>query len=165
MEEQFNTEQEYQNFENPVPQRPNGLTIACVLSFLNAGLQFISNIFSYLAYNVMHELGQSEEYYEMMEKFMPDMDEFETAMEAQLAVPRTSYLLTALLFAASFVGVLYMWRLQKKGFHIYAISQILILIVTALMVVPVTHASMTGAVVLTAIWIGIYFIYYKKVLQ
>ena len=163
--EEFTDNQNIDSFENPEPQRPNGLTIACVLSFINAGLQFISNIFSYLAYNVMHEVGQSEEYYEMMEKFMPDMEQFETVMEAQLAVPRISYILTALLFAASFVGVPYMWRLQKKGFHIYAISQILMLIVTALIVVPITGDSMMGAVVMTAIWIGIYYIYYKKALQ
>lgn len=163
--EEFTDNQNIDSFENPEPQRPNGLTIACVLSFINAGLQFISNIFSYLAYNVMHEVGQSEEYYEMMEKFMPDMEQFETVMEAQLAVPRISYILTALLFAASFVGVFYMWRLQKKGFHIYAISQILMLIVTALIVVPITGDSMMGAVVMTAIWIGIYYIYYKKALQ
>ena len=165
MEEFTDNNQNINSFENPEPQRPNGLTVACVLSFINAGLQFISNIFSYLAYNMMHELAQSEEYYEMMEKFMPDMDEFETAMEAQLAVPRISYLLTALLFAGSFIGVLYMWRMLKKGFHIYAIAQILMLIVTALMVVPVTGASMAGPVVLTAIWIGIYFIYYRKTLK
>lgn len=165
MEEFTDNNQNIDNFENPEPQRPNGLTVACVLSFINAGLQFISNIFSYLAYNMMHELGESEEYHEMMEKFMPNIDEFETALETQLAVPRTSYLLTALLFVGSFVGVLYMWRMQKKGFHFYAIAQILMLIVTALMVVPITGASMTGPVVLTAIWIGIYFIYYRKALK
>lgn len=163
--EEFTDNQQYSDFENPVPQRPNGLTVACVLSFLNAGLQFITNIFYFLSYNVMQEIGQSEEYQELMEKLMPDAEEMEGVMQAQLAVSRPSYLIQALLFVVSFIGVFYMWKLQKKGFHIYSIAQILMLIVTALMVVPVTGASMAGPVVLTAIWIGIYFIYYRKTLQ
>ena len=165
MEDQINNEQEYQNFEDPEPQRPTGLTIACVLSFISAGFQFLGNIISFLAYNVMRELGQSEEYLEMMEKFVPDIDEFEAQMQAQLAVSRISYLVQALLFIGSFIGVLQMWNLKKTGFHIYAISQILILIATALLVSSVTGASMVGSVILTAIWIGIYFMYYKRNLQ
>ena len=165
MEEQFNTEQEYQNFENPEPQRPTGLSIACVLSFINAGFQFLSNIFWFLAYNTIQSLGQDEDYLEMMEKFMPDTGEIEAAMQAQLAISRVSYLITALLFVGSFIGVLYMWKLQKRGFHIYAISQILILIATAVFVTSITGASIVSPAVLTVIWIGIYFIYYRKTLQ
>ena len=165
MEDQFNSEQEYQDFENPMPKRPDGLTVACVLSFINAGFQFLGNIISFLAYNVMRELGQSEEYLEMMEKFVPDIDEFEVQMQAQLAISRVSYLLMALAFAASFYGVIQMWKLQKRGFHIYAISQIVILIITAIFVASVTGASMVSPAILTAIWIGIYFIYYRKTLQ
>ena len=165
MEEQLNTEQNYNEFANPKPVRPTVLTIACVLSFINAGFQIIANIFSFLMYNMMQSLGQDEDYLEMMEKFVPDMDQFEATMQAQLAVSRMSYLITALLYVGSFIGVLYMWRLQKKGFHIYAISQILILIATAVFVTSVTGASIVGPVVLTAVWIGIYFIFYKKNMQ
>lgn len=160
--EEFTDNQQFNDFENPEPQRPTGLTIACVLSFINAGFQFLGNIFSFLAYNVMQGLGQDEDYFEMMEKFVPDIDEFEATMNAQLAVSRVSYLLQALLFAGSFVGVLFMWKQLKKGFHIYAISQILILIVTAIFVTSVTGASIWGNVILTAIWIGIYYMYYRR---
>lgn len=163
--EEYSDNQQFNDFENPEPQRPTGLTIACVLSFINAGFQFLGNIISFLAYNVMRELGQSEEYLEMMEKFVPDIDEFEAQMQAQLAVSRISYLLMALAFAASFIGVLQMWNLKKNGFHIYAIAQILILIITAIFVAGVTGASMVSPAILTAIWIGIYFIYYRKALQ
>lgn len=163
--EDYNKDQNYQDFENPEPQRPTGLTIACVLSFINAGFQFLSNIFSFLAYNLMQEIGQSEEYYEMMEKFAPDMEQLENTMQAQLAVSRISYLLMALLYAASFYGVLQMWKLQKQGFHIYAIAQLLILIVTAVFVTSVTGEPIVGTAVLTALWIGIYFMFYKKHMQ
>ena len=165
MEEQLNQDPQIAEFANPKPVRPTVLTIACVLSFINAGFQFLGNIFSFLAYNVMQGLGQDEDYLEMMEKFVPDIDEFEATMAAQLAVSRVSYLISALLFAASFVGVAYMWKMQKKGFHIYAIAQILILIATAVFVTSVTGASIVSPAILTAIWIGIYFIYYRKTLQ
>lgn len=165
MEEQFNTEQNYNDFENPTPQRPSGLSVWCVLSFINAVFQFISNIFWFLAYNTMQSLGQDEDYLELMEKFSQGNDQIEATMQSQLAVSRVSYLLTALLFVASFYGVLQMWKLQKRGFHIYAIAQILILIVTAMFVTSVTGASIIGPVVLTAIWIGIYYLYYRRNMQ
>ncbi len=160
--EEINQEQGFNEFENPQPQRPSGLSIWCVLSFINAGWQVLANILWFLAYNVMQELGQSEEYYEMMEKFSPDTEQLETTLQSQLAVSRISYLLLVLLYIGSFMGVLYMWRQQKKGFHIYAISQILILIVTALFVTSVTGDSIVMPAVLTAIWIGIYYLYYRK---
>ena len=163
--EDFTENQQLNEFENPTPKRPDGLTVACVLSFINAGWFTLANLITFLSYNFMKSLSSDENYLEMMEKFAPDMDEFEATMQAQFAVSRVSYLLQALLYIGSFIGVLYMWRLQKKGFHIYAISQILLLIVTATFVTSVTGASIWGSVILTAIWIGIYFIYYRKVLK
>ena len=163
--EEFTDNQQFNDFENPVPQRPTGLTVACVLSFISAGWFTLANLITFLSYNFMKSLSSDENYLEMMEKFAPDMDEFESTMEAQFAVSRGSYLLQALLYVGSFIGVLYMWRLQKKGFHIYAISQILILIATAVFVTSVTGAPIWGSVILTAIWIGIYYIYYRKTLQ
>ena len=163
--EEYTDNQQYNDFETPEPQRPTGLTVWCVLSFINAGWQILANIVTFLMYNLMKEIGQSEEYLEMMEKFAPNVDDIESAMQVQLAVSRMSYLVQALLYVGSFIGVLYMWRLQKKGFHIYAISQILILIATALLVTSVTGASMTGAVIMTAVWIGIYYMYYKRNMQ
>ncbi|MBR4837570.1 MAG: hypothetical protein IK004_03925 [Bacteroidales bacterium] len=165
MEEQFFTDQDNQNFENPEPQRPTGLTIACVLSFINAVWQFFSNLLWFTAYNAMRELSQTEEYDEMLENFSQDIDLLNSTIQNQLAVSRISYLLLALLYAASFYGVLQMWKLQKQGFHIYAIAQILLLIVTAVFVTSVTGESIVGAAVLTALWIGIYFIFYKKRMQ
>ena len=160
--EEYTDNQQFNDFENPAPQRPTGLTIACIMSFISAGFQFTGDIVYFLFYNIMKELAQSEEYLEMMEKFVPDIDEFEANMALQLSISRVNYLLQALLFAGSFVGVLFMWKQLKKGFHIYAISQILILIVTALFVTSVTGESIVGSVVLTVIWIGIYYMYYRR---
>ena len=163
--EEYTDNQQFNDFDNPQPQRPSGLSVWCVLSFINAGFQFISNIFWFLAYNTMQSLGQDEDYLELMEKFSQGNDQIEESMQAQLAVSRMSYLLTALLFVASFYGVLQMWKLQKRGFHIYSIAQILILIVTAVFVTSVTGAPIWGSVILTAVWIGIYYLYYRRNMQ
>ena len=160
--EEYTDNQQFSEIDNPEPQRPSGLSVWCVLSFINAGFQFISNIFWFLAYNVIQSLGQDEDYLEMMEKFSQGNNDVEATMQAQLAVSRVSYLLTALLYVASFYGVLQMWKLQKRGFHIYAIAQILLLIVTAVFVTSVTGAPIWGSVILTAIWIGIYYLYYRR---
>ena len=71
----------------------------------------------------------------------------------------------ALIDYSEILSRLQMWNLKKNGFHIYAIAQILILIITAIFVAGVTGASMVSPAILTAIWIGIYFIYYRKALQ
>lgn len=163
--EDYNQEQNYPDFENPKPTRSFALEAACVLSFINAVLQFLSNLLWFTAYNAMRKLSQTEEYDEMLENFSQDIDLLNSTIQNQLAVSRISYLLMALLYAASFYGVLQMWKLRKQGFHIYAIAQLLILIVTAVFVTSVTGEPIVGTAVLTALWIGIYFMFYKKHMQ
>ena len=131
MEEQFNTDPNYQDFEDPEPKRPDGLTVWCVFSFINAGFQFISNIFWFLAYKTMQALGQDEDYLELMEKFSQNNGQIESAMQSQLAVSRVSYLLTALLYIASFYGVLQMWKLKKQDLQ-YPKNTVLIRIMLVL---------------------------------
>ncbi|MBQ6083531.1 MAG: hypothetical protein IJK92_04185 [Bacteroidales bacterium] len=163
--EDYNQDQNFQDFENPKPTRSFALEAACVLSFINAVLQFLSNLLWFTAYNAMRKLSQTEEYDEMLESFSQDIEMLNSTIQNQLAVSRISYLLMALLYAASFYGVLQMWKLQKQGFHIYAIAQLLILIVTAVFVTSVTGEPIVGTAVLTALWIGIYFMFYKKHMQ
>lgn len=163
--EELTENQQINEFENPTPKRPDALSIACVLSYVNAGWQFLSHIVLFLAYNMMKNVMQSEEYLDLVEKMGQDSEQVEGVMSWYFSVPRFSFLILALLFVGSFIGVYHMWNMKKKGFHIYAIAQILILIATAVFVTSVTGASLVSPVILTAIWIGIYFIYYRKTLQ
>lgn len=164
MEDQYNSGQDYRNFETE-PQRPLFLAVLCVLSFVNAGFQILVNLVMFLSYDMMKELVNDENWLEMMEKMVGNIDEVMDAMQMQLSISRVSYLITALLFAGSFTGVLYMWKLQKKGFHFYAVSQILILIVTVIFVTSVTGASIWGSVIQTVVWIMLYYMYYKRSMQ
>lgn len=163
MEEQFNQEQNLADFENPQPKRKFGLSFACVLSFINAVWWFFEGIITFSAFNMLKMLYEDEDYSKLLEKKLGN-ENFEAVL-ATLSVNRYYYLISALLYAGSFVGVYYMWKLQKKGFHIYAIAQILILIVDVLMVTRVTGASPWFGAVTTAMFIAIYYPYYKKDMQ
>lgn len=165
--EEFTDNQNNNSFENPAPQRPAGLSVACVLSFINAGFQVLINLFWSLFYSTIQLVCRDGQYMETMKKFMSGADykDMEMAMQAQLAISRENYFITMLLYIGSFIGVLFMWKLQKRGFHIYAISQILILIAMAVFVTSVNGTPILGSVIMTALWIGIYFIYYRKTMQ
>jgi len=42
--------------------------------------------------------------------------------------PSLFFAFSALIYAASITGAVYMWKLKKIGFHVYTISQILLVI-------------------------------------
>ena len=150
----------FSDVENP--KRPAGLTVWCVLSFINAVYQFLVGIGTFLVFGTLKDLTEDENYLEMMDKFGVKEGQYEQAMAAILNVGRSYYLYTALLYVASFIGVLYMWKQIKKGFHIYTIAQILFLIVYVLMFCNVTGESPWGSIILTALWIGVYYMYYRR---
>ncbi len=71
------------------------------------------------------------------------------------------YLFILLLFVASLVGVLRMFN--KAGFHVYAIAQMLILIVSSIYRYPLMHPSpFTSDLLLTSIFILLYYLYFKR---
>lgn len=73
------------------------------------------------------------------------------------------YLFILLLFVASLVGVLRMFRWNKAGFHVYAIAQMLILIVSSIYRYPLMHPSpFTSDLLLTSIFILLYYLYFKR---
>lgn len=151
--------------ENPKPVRPFGLSFICVLSFINAVCQFLFNFMSFTVFNTMKTVTSDEKFLELYENMGIDEDQLETVLAVFFAPGMFYYIITSLLYIGSFFGVLYMWRMQKKGFHYYAIAQILILIVAALMYFGATGTSPWSSVIFTAVFIGLYFVYYRKVME
>lgn len=163
--EEFTDNQQFNEFADPKPQRPFALSLFCVLSFINAVYQFIVGTMMFLSFNFLKELFSDEEVLEQLEESNVGMGDFSAAIDALFAPGRSYYIILALLYAASFVGVYYMWKLLKKGFHIYAIAQILILIAEVLMVTNVTGTSPWGSVIITAVFISMYYIHYKRIME
>jgi len=105
----------------PQKKRPSLLTLLCVLSFIGAGLATVSNFFVYFNYAMIVEMIEQES----IEAMGFDLGFFGR-------IDRSYFLISALLQVISFNGVRLMWNLRKAGFHLYAVSQLLILIVSTI---------------------------------
>lgn len=101
--------------------RPGLLTFLCVLSFIGSGLAAVSNFFVYFNHAIVLEMIEQESF----EAMGFDLDIFGR-------INRSYFLISALLQVISFNGVRLMWNLRRAGFHLYAISQLLILIVSTI---------------------------------
>ena len=164
--------QEDYNIEQEEPaKRLEMLTVICILSFINAVYNGIVNFISFAFYdtfqNVFEQMRNGEGMFADMAEQMGDS--WETMAEASalaFSVGRGYYFIEMVLFIASFVGVLMMWRLQKRGFHVYAIAQILMLIATSICVVSKIGGGFPfGPILWTALFVMMYFYHYKKVMK
>lgn len=109
---------------------------------------------------------EGEGMFEDMAEMMGDNWEMMAELSlATFSVGRFYYLIESLLFVASFVGVMKMWKLQKQGFHIYSVAQILILIFSTIFVINKIGGSPLSALLWTAMFILMYYIHYKKVMK
>ncbi len=122
-------------------KRPDLLTLLCILSFIGSGLASFSNLSISIAY--------------------PDLDEILAAsgfnipgIEEVLSAGRSFFVLSFVLYLLSFWGVYYMWKLKKTGFHIYSISQIILLIIPSYFIPGLGFPTI--AVMITAMFIILY---------
>ncbi|MFH1118451.1 MAG: hypothetical protein V1775_01420 [Bacteroidota bacterium] len=130
---------------NPTRQfngkRPPGLTILCILSFIGSGMSAISSLFVAAAFDLIPQaLEQS-----------PFQDKAAVLNLIRNAGPGF-FAISGILNLASLTGVYLMFRLQKKGFHLYTITQLLMLIVPSLMIhgfdLPVSNLLLTGSFIM-----------------
>lgn len=103
--------------------RPELLKVLCILSFVGSGMSLLSYGVLYLTHDLWKEAFQQG----VFDFVLKDEEQIET-FELLVGLPASYFLLQTLLFSASFFGVYKMWKLKKVGFHIYTISQILLLI-------------------------------------
>jgi len=129
-------------FENK-PMRPKLLKVLCILTFIWSGYQVISNMIVALYYDQFTILIKT------INKTikMPGMDLI-------LGSPPLFFGVSSMIYAGCLAGALVMWKLKKAGFHIYTISQILLLII------PMYFFQLPGPflfdIILSAIFIILY---------
>ena len=142
-----------------------GLFIVLTLSCIGSGFSFLSNLFFGLTYPVYHTLYESGDLLEMMMRITGEQDSsiFEAPLERTMSVPRAVYLLHALLYAMSLAGVIMMYKLRKNGCHLYAVSQLLAIIVTLLFLGK--GGLNTGDIMMTLIFILYYFVTFRRIGQ
>ena len=143
------------------------MTILLVLSFINACWNILRSIVLYFTTPRMAEMMGNGQFDEMMEPFSAFGEEFTNAMtDSMLAMSQINpnyYLILLVLFIGSLIGVIKMWKCNKRGLHVYAISQILMLINASVFVYPLQKPSpFVYDLLLTVMFIVVYYLYFKR---
>ena len=154
------------NIQQP-QKRPVGMTILLVLSLINACWNIFSSSISLIMKPVMSEMLNNGQFDEMMQPFSTMGGEFSKAMNEGMQVfsqiDSKFYLILLVLFIASLIGVIKMFKGDKRGFHIYSIAQICMLIDNSVFVYPLQKPSpFFSDLMLTAMFILLYYLYFKR---
>lgn len=122
-------------------KRSPNLMILCILTFIGSGVSAFSSLFVALAYDLMPMAVEQSP--------IPGAQEM---LENILIAGRTFFIYMGILNGFSLMGAIYMWKLYKKGFHLYTIAQLLMLIVPLLMITgyqtPFSTILLTGSFIL-----------------
>ena len=147
--------------------RPTGMTILLILSFINACWNILRSVILYFTTPRMAEMYENGELEKMMEPFSAMGEEFTKAMNDAMhiftQINPNYYLILLVLFIASLIGVLKMFKGDKRGFHIYSIAQICMLIAHSVFVYPLQKPSpFTSDLMITILFILLYYLYFKR---
>jgi hypothetical protein len=107
-------------------KRPLLLTILCILTFVGSGLTLFSNTVIYLMFDQFRTLFASH----------PNMDFLGTKMDFSFIfnLNRLYFLFQGVFSGLAFAGAFLMWNLKKSGFHLYVLSQLILLIIPELFI-------------------------------
>jgi hypothetical protein len=117
------------------------LRILCVFTFVGSGLAF----FSYGIIGLVHN------YFSANLNLIPDEQNREL-IELMLSAGRTFFFLNTILYAISFAGAVFLWRMRKVGFHLYTASQLLLLILPLLYIQGFPMPGITIFLTILFIW-------------
>jgi len=148
-----------ENYNDPIyndpfeeNKRPGFLTFLCVLTFIGSGAALLSNLVTPIFLPIVIEALRNSS--SMFTNFIE-------IYEQMLEVPVWQYYFLALFCATAILGAVYLLKMKRIGFHIYAISQLAqICIGQFIMGGPFKPNALS--LFATALFIGLYAIYYKK---
>ena len=148
-------------------KRPVGMTILLVLSFVNACWNIFSSSISLLMKPQMTEMYNNGQFQEMIQPFETMGGEFTKALNESMQVfsqiDSKFYFILMALFIASLIGVIRMFKNDKRGFHIYSIAQICMLINSSVFIYPLQQPSpFFSDLMFTLIFILLYYLYFKR---
>ena len=151
-----------------VQKRPTGMTILLVLSLINACWNIISSLVMYIMTPKMAEMVQTGQIEEIMAPYSALIGEEQQqlamdGMKMMAQIEPKYWLFLLILFIGSLVGVIRMFKGDKRGLHIYAISQILMLINSSVYFYPKqAQSGFVSELLLTMIFILLYYLYFKR---
>ena len=140
-------------YETPFEEknRPGFLTFLCVLTFIGSGSSLLSNLFTpiFLPYFV-ETMRNNTMFAQLIETY-----------EQMLELPIWQYYFLAIFCAVAILGAIYMLKMKKIGFHIYAVSQIAQLCIGQFLMGGPFKPNLFS-LLSTLLFIGLYAIYYKQ---
>ena len=151
-----------------VQKRPTGMTILLVLSFINACWNILTSLVMYVMTPKMAEMVQTGQIEEIMAPYSALISEEQQqlamdGMKMMAQIEPKYWLFLLILFIGSLVGVIRMFKGDKRGLHIYAISQILMLINSSVYFYPKqAQSGFVSELLLTMIFILLYYLYFKR---
>jgi hypothetical protein len=127
-----------QNFAQtqPVtPQRPTLLTVLCILTFIGSGWGLISGVINIFTAKTIDTAGLNDQMQTEMEKLNDSGTAGETVsklMEGTMDVANKAMenavplaIISMVAAALAIFGAYQMWNLNKKGFYVYVLAQII----------------------------------------
>jgi hypothetical protein len=106
--------------------RPELLTILCTLTFIGSGISMLANGILFLVFDQVREVFNQQESYSFLGS--------EIDFSFLAGISTWFFLAMGLTQALSFTGVYEMFKLRKRGFHLYAMAQIMLLIIPKLFI-------------------------------
>jgi hypothetical protein len=104
--------------DNQLTKRPTFLTVLCILTFISTGIGAIGALITPLMSDTVIAFMKSS----------PNYDEaIMSEAERVIMAGWIYYAPTFLLVLVSLIGALFMWKLKKIGFHLYAASNLALL--------------------------------------
>ncbi|MDR0970703.1 MAG: hypothetical protein LBM67_09235 [Lentimicrobiaceae bacterium] len=137
---------------NAYKTRPILLTIFCILSFIGTFASAFSYLFTYIYYDLIPTIVVPEMFGEL----------YGDVFELLFNVGKKYYLYAGLLNIGAFIGVCFLWKMRKIGLHIYAIAQLLILIVSTIYLYRPMNISPVSDLLLSLVFILVYFRFRKE---
>ncbi len=110
--------------DQPAPIRSSRLTLICILTFVGSGLMTFTNFSMFAFFDVFKQVYQEGG----LEPFRLSKEQMEV-ISLMFSVSPAYYLFQAMAYGSSLMGAVFMWKLRKPGFHLYAIAQIMVMII------------------------------------
>ena len=151
-----------------VQKRPTGMTILLVMSLINAIFWIVGSFCLYVTTPAMTravENGQIEQFLAPYASMLDEnqMEDMMTGFRFMAQIDAKYWLFKLILFVGSLFGVIKMFKGDKRGLHIYAISQILMLINSSVYFYPKQpQSAFVSDLLLTIIFILLYYLYFKR---
>jgi len=124
----MSTEQQFLNTEEPEPEnkRSDLLTVLCILTFIGSGMSMLANGFLFLTIEPIKQLLEKQSTYSFLGT--------EVDMDFLLEISPVFFLLQSLTLLVTIVGATQMWQQKKIGWHLYTVSQIILLMLPKLFI-------------------------------